>query len=401
MHNRITVIGLTDSPVPELSADALAAIAGAHTFAGGTRHHAIVHGLLPAESCWIDVTVPLAPVIARIASEPECVVFASGDPLFYGFAATLSRELPETEISVIAAPYSLQMLARGFALAYGPMRCVSLTGRPWAEFDRALIERTPLIGLLTDRSHTPSAIARRMLDYGYSAYTAYVGSRLGNPGQERMARVTLDELAAQKWDAPNCLILDARPEELSPRRLGIPEHEFEGLPGRPRMITKMPVRLLSLALLGLGSRRRLWDVGFCTGSVSVEARLQFPSVGVTAFERRPECAAILEHNARRFGAPGIEAVTADFFELDLMAFPRPDAVFIGGHGGRLAEMLHRLSRVMLPGAAVVFNSVSPATADEFEHTAHAAGLTITARHDVTLDDNNPLRILAATFTPQS
>lgn len=63
-------------------------------------------------------------------------------------------------------------------MPYDDMRTVSLTGRPWHEFDRALIERTPKMGILTDREHTPAAIARRMLDYGYTHYTMYVGEHL-------------------------------------------------------------------------------------------------------------------------------------------------------------------------------------------------------------------------------
>ena len=75
------------------------------------------------------------------------------------------------------------------------MRIVSLTGRPWPEFDKALIERAGKIGVLTDREHTPAAIARRMLDYGYDNYTMHVGEHLGNPDDERITTCTLQEAA--------------------------------------------------------------------------------------------------------------------------------------------------------------------------------------------------------------
>ena len=67
---------------------------------------------------------------------------------------------------------------------------------------------------------------------------------------------------------------------------GIPEEQFELLDGRANMITKMPVRLLSLSLLDLRNRSVMWDVGFCTGSVSIEAKLQFPHLDIVAFEKR-------------------------------------------------------------------------------------------------------------------
>lgn len=72
-------------------------------------------------------------------------------------------------------------------MPYDDMRTVSLTGRPWNEFDRALIERAPKIGILTDREHTPATIAARMLEYGYDRYTMYVGEHLGNPKKNASA----------------------------------------------------------------------------------------------------------------------------------------------------------------------------------------------------------------------
>ncbi|HBK29516.1 MAG TPA: cobalamin biosynthesis bifunctional protein CbiET, partial [Parabacteroides sp.] len=50
-----------------------------------------------------------------------------------------------------------------------------MTGRDWPAFDEALIRGETLIGVLTDRVHTPAVIAQRMLDYGYSNYEMLIG----------------------------------------------------------------------------------------------------------------------------------------------------------------------------------------------------------------------------------
>lgn len=76
----------------------------------------------------------------------------------------------------------------------------------------------------------------------------------------------------------------------------------------------------------------MWDVGFCTGSVSVEAKLQFPHLQIVAFEQREEGRALMHDNSK-WGTPGIETVVGDFTEVDATAYPSPDAVFIGGHSG--------------------------------------------------------------------
>lgn len=83
------------------------------------------------------------------------------------------------------------------------------------------------------------------------------------------------------------------------------------------MITKAPIRLLSLAQLDLRSRRTLWDIGFCTGSVSIEAKLQFPHVKIAAFEQRPEGERLMKLNSMRFGTPGIITRIGNFLQAEL------------------------------------------------------------------------------------
>ena len=88
------VIGLTDSPTCCFPPEVYPVIARGRLFSGGKRHHELVASLLPAGARWIDITVPLDAVFEQYANEPEVVVFASGDPLFFGFAGTLLKRLP-------------------------------------------------------------------------------------------------------------------------------------------------------------------------------------------------------------------------------------------------------------------------------------------------------------------
>lgn len=393
MCKRFTVIGITDSREPELSSVAREAIRAGKVFSGGKRHHEIVREMLPAGHEWIDVTVPLEDVFEKYAGCEELTVFASGDPLFYGFGGTLQRRFPEAEIEIIPAFNSLQMLAHALVLPYQDMTCVSLTGRDWDNFDSALIKGLPIIGVLTDRRHTPAAIARRMVDYGYDNYSCCVGENMGNEETQRASRMSLEEMGGKEFAMPNCVIL-IRIEKRE-RPFGIPDAMFAHLPGRERMITKMPIRLMSLSMLDLRNRREMWDVGFCTGSVSIEAKLQFPDLHITAFERREESHELFEINTHRLGTPDIECVIGDFFEADLTVCPHPDAVFIGGHGGRLNEMVERISKVLRPGGVVVFNSVSDESCVAFEDAVNSCGMSVTARHRVALDDYNPIVILRA------
>ena len=66
----------------------------------------------------------------------------------------------------------------------------------------------------------------------------------------------------------------------------------------------------------------------------------------------------MTENCHRFGTPGIEAIIGDFLSVDLSALEAPDAIFIGGHGGKLVEILMVVSKKMKESGVIVFNSVS-------------------------------------------
>lgn len=425
MKNKFVVIGLSDEQEPLLAPKALEAIANSKVFSGGKRHHEIVSHLLPEGAEWIDITVPLSAVFEQyeaffnrqrplyksgngiLSTRDESqrnnnetlssiVVFASGDPLFFGFANTILREMPDAAIELFPSFNSLQTLAHRILMPYHDMRIVSLTGRPWQEFDKALIERAPKIGVLTDnKEHTPATIAQRMLDFGYNQYDMCVGEHLGNPAQERITHCSLSDATHMNFSNPNCLILHAA--HTRQRIFGIPDELFAILEGRPRMITKAPIRLLTLQALDLYQKHTLWDIGFCTGSVSIEAKLQFPHLQIVAFEVREEGKELMRINSQRFGAPGITALIGDFLTQDLSTLPRPDAVFIGGHNGQLSQMLESIKSVLLPGGCVVFNSVSQESQQMFKEQALQQGFTLQPSMHITLNDYNPIEIIKATI----
>lgn len=392
MARKYYIIGITDDAELEPTSAVLKIIAENKVFSGGLRHHQLVEKFLPSGATWIDITVPLDGVFDAYKAHQEIVVFASGDPLFFGFAGTVQRRDPEAVIEVFPTFNSLQLLAHRSLLPYEGMRTLSLTGRPWKRFEQALIEGEPLMGVLTDRNKTPNTIAQRMLDYGYNNYRMIVGENLGN-ALERVAEYSIEEVAQRSFSMPNCLILKLTHPRHRP--LGIPESDFALLDGRAKMITKMPIRLLSLAALDLRSHQTLWDVGFCTGSVSIEAKLQFPHLEIVSFEQREAGRALMETNTRRFGTPGITAVIGDFMEMDLTGYPRPDAVFIGGHGGQLVSMIQRIDSYLTEGGVVVFNSVSPESREAFHEGAESCKWQIVSSQHITLDEHNPITILKA------
>lgn len=386
------VIGISDNRNQWFPPEVMEVIKSGSVFSGGRRHHEIVLQWLPKDVVWIDITVPLDHVFKLYERHDHIVIFASGDPLFYGFANTIQRECKGVRMRVFPSLNSLQMLAHRMCVPYHDMHVVSLTGRGWEKLDEALIRGEVMIGCLTDRTKTPHAIYQRMVEYGYDNYQMAVGERLGNEEKERVS--CYDEHA--DYGHPNCVILQKTSDHVRP--FGIPDASFTLLDGREKMITKMPVRLLALQALDLPRKHVLWDIGFCTGSISIEARLQFPHLQIESFEIRPECEPIIQKNARKFGAPGINIHIGDFLKTDVERLPRPDAVFVGGHGGRLKEVMAKVATVLADNGCVVMNSVKAPKVFVDSHqlwdeACHDLGLTLAPPIKIVFNDHHPIEIL--------
>lgn len=395
---RFYIIGLDDHPDQFFPAEVKALIQSHRVFSGGLRHHELMAPYLPANNQWIDIKVPLDQVFEQYLPYKEIVVFASGDPLFYGFANTIKKRLPEAEMKIYPTFNSLQMLAHRLQIPYQDMQVASVTGRPWHKLDEALIGNVPMIGVLTDREHTPAAIADRMLAYGLDAYKMYIGEHLGNPEKERVHRsFSLTEIKERTFGFPNCVLLvrTADNKKFGPL-LGIPDTLFEHLDGRKKMITKAPIRLLDLSALSLHTCEHFWDIGFCTGSISIEAKRQYPHLHIHAFEIREACRSLMEINSHRLGAPGIEVHIGDFLQEDLTGLPNPDAIFIGGHGGKLKEIVRKISDRLALGGTLVFNAVSDESRKIFLEAIQENDLHLQTSTDIQINSYNPITLFSAT-----
>ncbi|SEA88536.1 precorrin-6y C5,15-methyltransferase (decarboxylating) subunit CbiE [Pedobacter hartonius] len=386
------VIGIGNRK-PDLAEDVLTLIQHHTVFSGGNRHHELVRHFLPEGYQWLPVQSPMELLFEsyRHANQPV-VVFASGDPLFYGIANTLRTKYPQAEIQTYPYFSSIQLLLHRANLNSNLLQTVSVHGRSWAALDEALIQQNPLIGVLTDPEKSPSAIAGRLLAYGYSNYSIWIGEDLEGE-QERIRHLHLEEATQGTFHTLNCMIL----QKESHRNIsfGVSDSFFEGLEGRPNMITKMPVRLCSLHALDLGSRAVLWDIGFCTGSMSIEAKLHFPHLEIHAFEKRAECLQIIQNNQHKCGTPGIIAWIGDVFEFDLKQISRPQAVFIGGHGGRLTALLQILDQYLPAGAVVVINAVQEDSVKNFISFSGLLNWKLEEPLRLKADTHNEITILKA------
>ncbi|HXG42201.1 MAG TPA: precorrin-6Y C5,15-methyltransferase (decarboxylating) subunit CbiT [Dehalococcoidia bacterium] len=158
--------------------------------------------------------------------------------------------------------------------------------------------------------------------------------------------------------------------------LGIPDDELLSQP--PGVMTKEEVRAVALFKLRLRPDSLVWDVGAGSGSLALEAAVVAHRGHVYAVERRPQALAALRGNLQRFPRPNLTVVEGEAPEA-LDGLPAPDAVFVGGSGGRLAEILACAAQRLRPGGRIV---VDLATLENLER-ARAALACLGLRFRVT------------------
>ena len=137
------------------------------------------------------------------------------------------------------------------------------------------------------------------------------------------------------------------------RPLGLPDDAFAQKRPLRGLITKAEVRAVSLYKLGLRRDSIVWDIGAGSGSVALEAAVIASEGAVYAVERDAECLDMLRSNIEQLGPDNVVVVSGEAPDA-LDALPAPDCVFVGGSGGRLADILEcAASRLKARGHIVV------------------------------------------------
>ncbi len=392
MGGIIHVVGVGNEGRESLMPRALAVIQNADVLAGGQRLLDYFQDV-PAEQVKIGAQVDevLAALAAR-RGERRIVVLATGDPNYFGISRALLRHVPAEDLEIWPNVSALQW---AFAKAREPWddaAFLTVHGRSMAGLVEA-VRGQRKICLFTDERNTPAAIARVLRDAGLGDFRAILCEDLGGPA-ERVTRLSLEELATRDAHPLNTLILlasGAPPSSASPACApGLPEEAFDQRKPKLGLITKREVRVLSLARLALSPDSVVWDIGAGSGSVSIEAARLASRGRVFAIEKNAEDVEIIRANVAKFAVPHVSVLHARAPE-GLDELPEPDAVFVGGSGGNLGEILGIVVARLRPYGRIVVNAITldtlhdAVTAFRRLGLAHEAILVSIARSKPLLD----------------
>jgi precorrin-6Y C5,15-methyltransferase (decarboxylating) len=302
-------------------------------------------------------------IIAALEGRPEnsAAVLVSGDTGFYSAAPGIYEAFqkyrleraPNLTLNILPGISSVSAFFARLGLPWQDAALLSCHGR----------DSPALTGTVRRNRHTfcltgnnAAALGEDLCQAGYGDLTVHTGENFGSP-EERVRTVTAEELS--RLDLPSLsalIIVNDDPDDRI--RFGLNDDAFDRSEGVP--MTKSEIRAISLARLSLRPGDICYDIGAGTGSVAVEMALAAYRGRVYAIERQNSALPLISRNVRRFHLGNVAVVEGAAPEA-LEGLPGADAVFIGGSGGRLGEIVSLL-RSKNPQVRMVITAITLETA---------------------------------------
>ncbi len=346
------IVGIGEDGRAGLSADALAAIAGASLIVGGERHLSLAAPLSVETMTWSNpISDTYAQILAR-RGDRVCVL-ATGDPFHFGVGAELAKLIPANELICFPQPSAFSLAAARLGWSLPDCACISLHGRALERLIPVLQPGVRVLALSWDGT-TPEQAAALLCARGFGSSRLTVLEAMGGP-RERRLEMLANRIVPGPIDPLNVLAIEvvadpgARIVTLSP---GLRDDWFEN----DGQLTKADMRAITLAALAPQAGSLLWDVGAGAGSVAIEWMLLHPQNRAIAVESRADRVERIGRNARHLGVPDLTIVTGKA-PLALSGLPQPDAIFIGG-GASGDGVLDACWSALKSGGTLVVNAVT-------------------------------------------
>jgi len=351
MTGWLNIVGIGEDGLEGLSPTARTLVDTAEVLVGGERHLAMVPPGHPAERMRWGKPFEESYAAIEARAGKRVTVMTTGDPMWYGAGAVLSRRMKEAIAAVVPAPGAYSLAAARMRWPLQDVACLTMHGRAAEVLYLHLYPGARLL-ILSNDGNTPARVAGMLTARGFGDSRLVALEHLGGPREAR------HEALAKEWgDGPvaalNTLAVEcvAAPDaKVWSRVPGLPDEAFE----HDGMMTKREVRAATLAALAPLPCQLLWDVGAGCGSVAIEwMRAGGRAIGI---ENNPDRLAMAARNAAMLGVPDLKLIEGEA-PAALGGLPAPDAVFVGGGIGR-PGLIETCWTALKPGGRLVANTIS-------------------------------------------
>jgi precorrin-6Y C5,15-methyltransferase (decarboxylating) len=343
----LTVVGVGAGGWVDLPGTHRAALTEAEVVLGSRRQLDLLPSSVTARRvAWPSPLLPALPGLLSSFPERRIAVLASGDPMFHGIGATLTRLVGP--VRILSSPSSVSLAAARLGWALPGVEVVSLVSTPVAALHPAL---NPGRHVLVLGARDPAEVASLLVSRGFGSAELTVLSQLGGP-DEKVTSSSAESWAPAEVDPLSVVAIACGSGPATPVTSGLPDDLYE----TDGQLTKREVRAVTLALLSPAPGELLWDVGAGSGSIGIEWMRAHRSCRAVAIECDAARASVIGANAARLGVPSLSVVQGRAPSA-LAGLPNPDVVFIGG-GLTGDGVLEACLEALPPGGRLVANAVT-------------------------------------------
>ena len=303
----------------------------------------------------IEWQAPLDAMIEQIMKlrDTPTVILASGDPMWFGIGATLTRYLLPNEFVVHSHPSAFQLAAARLHWPLQSIAAISLHGRPAETLHPLLLPGNRILALTSDHSTVDLAI-EILIDRGYGRSRVTTLENLGSP-EEKLTSDEAEVFESRDVEDFYVLAIECVPDftaPLLPPLPGLPDDAFIN----DGQLTKREVRAATIAKLAPFPGALLWDIGAGSGSVAIEWMRAARDAKAVAYEKEGERLQMIALNAAALGVPGLEIVSGEV-PGTLRRTALPDAIFMGGDLSN-HDLFDACWNALKPGGRFVANAVT-------------------------------------------
>lgn len=353
VEKEISIIGIGMGNPRQLTYEAREALNEAQALVGAKRvldalkdtHKPVYYALKPDD------------ILAFINTNPQYEKIAlvySGDIGFFSGAKPVLDSLEGWSVKTYCGIPTIAYLASRIQMSWESIKLISLHGR---EGKICLeVQQNQRVFALLGGPDSVRNLCRSLIDHGLSNVRIFVGERLSYP-DEKITEGTPEKLLMEEFD-PLAAVIIENPFPVSADAQGIITHGLEdGAFLRSEVpMTKSEIRSIAISKMQLYRNSVIYDIGAGTGSVTIETALQSDMGHVYAIEQKPESAALIRENIKKFSASNVTVVEGRAPEV-FDGLERPTHAFIGGSSGHMSEILDSLWK-MNPEIRVVLTTIS-------------------------------------------
>ena len=290
----LTIIGIGEAGLDELSDFGWSLIAEAEHLFGGLRHLSMVPDTFcqgATRRTWPSPFSEVFSVLEKLRGQ-RVVILASGDPMEFGIGGSLARQFDWREIRVLSSPSSFSLAANRLGWPLDGTSRLTIHGRDPASLLPHYLPGARLL-ILSKDGDSPILVAHQLCEHGLGDAFVAVLEHLGGD-EEKIIESTASLLHeggnALRFSDLNLLAAQL-PERFTgwlPTLAGLPDDAFE----HDGKMTKRDVRASALAKLAPYPGALLWDVGTGCGSVAIEWLRMHPSCRAVGIDMQKKTACL-------------------------------------------------------------------------------------------------------------